>query len=209
MLCQRNYRVAGHTGQNGAFERRRHKSVVYDKHDVHRTHLFNTPVLDTIEPEHLGEALFLGHLAGIERSGVVCRRLHGTEAAFHRAYIFAGRDELYRVETFLVIGADRRGYDHEPIGMGNPDTEKIICCEDEGPYVKGAAAFVRYPRVIEFRKLLHSLQEQFVGNCRDTHALAGHVIALMVLVRPKEANLSVHAAKGFQTLKYRLSVMER
>src|SRR5699024_1772172 len=122
--------------------------AVYLEHDVHGADFFYVLHVHAVEPEHLGEALLLGLLAGAHTGRVVAAALGVAGAAAHRAHVAALDHYPHRVYAAGVVAAGGRGDDAEQVVVAGVDAQLRVRRDYERAQVEAGAVLVRDPALI-------------------------------------------------------------
>ena len=208
MLAQIDARSARDARQDAAVELRRDDGAVDLEEDVHRADFLDVLALDAVEPEHLRIALVVRLHLRSEARDVVAAGLGFADAAADRADVFVLDPDLHRVQTTLVIRADRRKDDDEFIGIRRADAEEGVRRDDERTDVQRGTRRRRDPVGVDRHKRFDRVQEIIGRNLRDAEAAVRVVRALDVLIRAEQKDAAVFRLVGLHALEHLLAVVE-
>ena len=164
--------------------------------------------MHAVEPEHLGEALLLGLLAGPDAGRVVAAAFGKARAAAHRADVAALNHYLHRVYSGGIVAAGGGADYAEQVVLARVHAQLRVRRNDEWAQIKARALLGRDPALLHGNDGLERLKEEVLRQLRYAHALGGVVHALYVLHRAEELHGAVSRAVGLQALEDLLGVVQ-
>src|SRR5699024_6444471 len=137
--------AAGDAGQDGSHGGCGVDLAVYLKHEVHAAHFFDVLLFHAVQPQHLGIALLLGQLAGLDGSGVVAAALGEAGQAGGGADVVVFHVDADGVDPLGVVSAGGGADDAENVFLGGVDAQAHVAGKGKGTDVQGRAVGVGDP----------------------------------------------------------------
>ena len=200
--------AAGDAGQNGADGSGGVDLAVDLEHNVHAADFLDVLLLHAVQPQHLGKALLLSQLAGLDGGSVVAAALGEAGQAGGGTDILVFHVDLHGVDALGVVGAGGSADDTEDILMAGMDAQTHIRSEDEGTDIQGGAVGVGDPVLLHFHQSLHGLDKILLGNGRNAQTVGRVLQTLGVAIGPEELDGVVHRAIGLHALEDLLGVVQ-
>src|ERR1700682_6066049 len=207
ILRQRDDRIAGDAGQDGAERRRRERTVVEHEEDVHAAEFLDVAALDRIEENDLIAAVTDGLGLRAPARGGNSAAFDGAGAADRGARVVLRHPDRHGRRPALEIGADRRGDDGEDVFRRRLHAEEDLARDHEGPQVETALA-AWYPGAVDAHELLDRFDEHGLGQRRHGHALSRIVEATGIGVGTEQGHAAVVARVGLEAFENLLRVVQ-
>ena len=178
------------------------------EHNVHGADLFHILLLHAVQPQHLGEALLLGHLAGLDGGGVVAAALGEAGQAGRGADVLVLHVDADGIDALGIVGAGGSADDAERVVPAGVDAHAHIGGEYKGTDIQGGAVRMGHPVLVHFHQGLHGLDEVLHRDLGNAHPVGGVLHPLAVTVGAEQLDGVVRGPVGLQALKDLLRVVE-
>ena len=208
VLQQLDAAAAGDAGQHGAHGGGGVDLAVDLEHDVHAAHFFDVLLLDAVQPQHLGVALLLSQLAGLDGSGVVAAALGKAGQAGGGADVVVLHVDADGVDALGVVGAGGGADDAEDIFLGGVDAQAHVAGKDKGTDVQGRAVRVGDPVAVHVHDGLDGLDVVVLRDGGDAQTVGGVLHTLGVAVGPEQLDGAVGGAVSLHALKNFLGIVQ-
>ena len=152
------------------------------EHNVHGADLFHILLLHAVQPQHLGEALLLGHLAGLDGGGVVAAALGEAGQAGRGADVLVLHVDADGIDALGIVGAGGSADDAERVVPAGVDAHAHIGGEYKGTDIQGGAVRMGHPVLVHFHQGLHGLDEVLHRDLGNAHPVGGVLHPLAVTV---------------------------
>ena len=201
--------LVGDGGQDGG-ALRGDVGTVLDAEEVGSASLVDILLLLGIQVELAGVLATVASFdVGLQGSGIVTTDFVDTGAEGGGAVVLAGDDIGVGFETALEVGSHGGHEDDEQVLVGGFHTHGDAGTDEQGTQVEaGAGAIGRNETLVELDDLLAHLDELLGGQFGHHDAAAGALQTLGIGFGTEDADLTIFAAVGFQTLESFLTVVK-
>src|SRR5258708_3040489 len=149
--------VARNAGQDCSAGRRSDRFAVQNKEYVHDAGFFDVAALDSVQPEDVVKAFFLGEARGEEATGVVAGGFAVSGAAGEGANETLFGEEANRLRE---IGTDGRSHDDEAETIGRANEKSVVDTKVGWANVERTAFTMRDPIAIEANQFGDAFEEE-------------------------------------------------
>lgn len=203
---QSESRIARDAGKNRAAERRSDCFAIQNEEYVHDAGFFDIAALNSVQPQDIVKAFFLGEARGEKASGVVAGSFAVTGSAAESAHETFFSEKTNRLRK---IRANGRSHDDEAKTIGGSNKKCVIDSKVSWPDVEGTAFTMGDPIAIEPNQFGHAIEEERLWNFGHGQARGGAIHASEILARAEQREAAVRGAVRFEAFEDGLTVVER